>query len=84
LPLVADPSHGTGDAALVPAVARAAVAAGADGIMLEIHPRPAQSFSDAAQALTLDAFAVLARQLLALARLLKTELGGAQEGGPWI
>lgn len=70
LPVVADPSHGTGDAALVPAVAKAALAAGADAIMLEVHPRPRLSLSDAAQALSLPAFQSLARELHTLAGVL--------------
>jgi 3-deoxy-7-phosphoheptulonate synthase len=74
LPVVADPSHGTGEAALVPAVARAALAAGADALMLEIHPRPAQSASDAAQALSLEAFARLAGELRGLSRALGREI----------
>jgi len=67
LPVVADPSHATGEAALVPAVARAALAAGADGIMLEVHPRPAQSFSDADQALSPAALLELSLELNRLA-----------------
>lgn len=68
LPLVADPSHATGDAALVPAVAMAALAAGADGLMVEIHPDPPRSASDAGQALSLEDFQRLAASLRALAR----------------
>lgn len=82
LPVVADPSHGTGDAALVPAVARAALAAGADGIMLEIHPRPEQSYSDAAQALSLDAFQHLAGELRALSLALRGMSGLAGDEAP--
>jgi 3-deoxy-7-phosphoheptulonate synthase len=78
LPVVADPSHATGDAALVPAVARAALAAGADGIMLEVHPRPAQSISDAGQALSPRALFELARDLDRLARA----LGRLEEPAP--
>jgi 3-deoxy-7-phosphoheptulonate synthase len=52
LPVVIDPSHATGHAPLVPAVARAGVAAGADGLLLEVHPRPAEALSDGAQSLT--------------------------------
>jgi len=72
LPLVADPSHATGQAALVPAVALAAVAAGADALMLEVHPSPARSASDAEQALSLEDFARVARQARALAAHLAT------------
>ncbi len=56
LPILADPSHGTGIRELVPAMARAAIAAGADGLMLEVHPEPAKAMSDGRQALTPDDF----------------------------
>src|SRR5467141_1454771 len=52
LPVVVDPSHGTGKASLVAAMARAAVAAGADGLIVEIHPNPEKALSDGFQALT--------------------------------
>jgi len=54
LPIVVDPSHGTGRSELVPAMARAAVAAGADGVMIEVHPHPERSMSDARQAILPD------------------------------
>lgn len=56
LPIIVDPSHGTGKPALIPPMARAAIAAGADGIMVEVHPNPDASMCDADQALNLDAF----------------------------
>lgn len=56
LPVIVDPSHAAGDAALVPALALAAIAAGADGLMIEVHARPELSKSDREQALTLAAF----------------------------
>jgi 3-deoxy-7-phosphoheptulonate synthase len=52
LPVVVDPSHGTGKASLVTAMARAAIAAGADGLIVEIHPNPDKALSDGFQALT--------------------------------
>ncbi len=52
LPVVVDPSHGTGHAHLVPAMCRAAVAAGADGLLLEVHPDPEHALSDGAQSIT--------------------------------
>jgi 3-deoxy-7-phosphoheptulonate synthase len=52
LPVVVDPSHATGRAELVPPVALAAVAAGADGLLVEVHPNPAEALSDGAQSLT--------------------------------
>ncbi|MCF8011787.1 MAG: 3-deoxy-7-phosphoheptulonate synthase [Clostridiales bacterium] len=54
LPLIADPSHGTGRKELVAPVARAALAAGADGIMVEVHPEPEKALSDGHQSLTLE------------------------------
>lgn len=56
LPVVVDPSHGTGKADLVPTMARAAIAAGADGIIVEVHPNPEKALSDGFQALTLPVF----------------------------
>ena len=56
LPVVVDPSHGTGHAALVPSMAAAAVAAGADGLIIEVHPDPANAVSDGGQTLNFAAF----------------------------
>jgi len=63
LPIVADPSHATGKRTLVPAVAKAAIAAGADGVMVEVHSRPERALKDGPQALTLIEFAQLMRDL---------------------
>ena len=63
LPVIVDPSHGTGKWSLVMAAARAAVAAGADGIMVEVHPRPDEALSDGPQSLTLQNFASLMPEL---------------------
>ena len=57
LPIVVDPSHGTGLRSIVPPMAYAALAAGADGIMVEVHPNPDQSVSDAKQTISPQAFA---------------------------
>lgn len=59
LPVVVDPSHSTGRAELVAPIARAGVAAGADGLLIEVHPRPAEALSDGAQSLEPHAFARL-------------------------
>jgi 3-deoxy-7-phosphoheptulonate synthase len=67
LPIVADPSHGTGVRAHVPAMARAAVAAGADGILIEVHPVPEKAWSDGAQTLSTAQFEQLMPQLRAMA-----------------
>jgi 3-deoxy-7-phosphoheptulonate synthase len=66
LPVIADPSHGTGDASRVTAMAMAAAAAGADGLMVEIHPLPQQALSDKQQALSFDEFDILLERLNAL------------------
>ena len=63
LPTIVDPSHGTGKSEYVPALAMAAVAAGADGLMIEVHPKPSQALSDGPQSLTLEGFMELVRQL---------------------
>jgi 3-deoxy-7-phosphoheptulonate synthase len=57
LPVVVDPSHGTGHTPLVPALARAAIAAGADGLITEVHPNPEKALSDGYQSLTFEQFA---------------------------
>lgn len=57
LPVVVDPSHGTGVRSLVEPMAKAAIACGADGLMIEVHPNPAVAVSDGPQSLTLDGFA---------------------------
>jgi 3-deoxy-7-phosphoheptulonate synthase len=57
LPVIVDPSHGTGVAAYVSPMARAAVAAGADGLMIEVHPTPEKALSDGPQSLTFEKFA---------------------------
>jgi 3-deoxy-7-phosphoheptulonate synthase len=67
LPVIADPSHGTGRAALVAAVARGAVAAGCDGLMFEVHPDPDRSLSDGRQAVALAELAPLVAGLRAVA-----------------
>ena len=63
LPVIVDPSHATGDPTLVPALARAAAAAGLDGVMVEVHPEPDNALSDGHQALTLDEFARMTNEL---------------------
>ncbi len=56
LPVIVDPSHGTGHAAYVPPMSYAAVAAGADGLMIEVHPAPEKALSDGPQTLTFEKF----------------------------
>ena len=68
LPVIADPSHGTGKWYLVAPVALAAVAAGADGLIIEVHPTPDHALSDGFQSLTFENFAALMTQVAAVAR----------------
>jgi len=63
LPVLLDPSHAAGKRSLVPALARAGVAAGADGLILEVHPNPEKAVSDGAQSLKLGDFQAFMRQL---------------------
>ena len=73
LPVIVDPSHATGKRSLVPAVARAAVAIGADGMIVEVHPNPEKAVSDGAQSLTIEGFQHLMRQLAGYFELWKRE-----------
>src|SRR5450432_2175798 len=63
LPVILDPSHATGKRSLVPALCRAGVAVGADGLIVEVHPNPEKAVSDGAQSLTLEQFAKMMRDL---------------------
>ncbi len=63
LPIMIDPSHGTGRSEYVPAMAAAAIAAGADSLMIEVHPNPKKALSDGPQSLTPDRFDSLMREL---------------------
>ncbi len=74
LPVIVDPSHGTGKRSLVTPLARAAVAVGADGLMVEVHPNPAEAKSDGPQALTPDLF----ERLMAEVRAIRTALGAPE------
>jgi len=74
LPIIADPSHGTGVRAKVTPMARAAIAAGADGLMVEVHPDPNRALSDGAQSLYPDQFKELLDQIKVIARAIDREL----------
>ena len=74
LPVIADPAHGTGMWPLVGPIAKAGMAAGADGIMIEVHPDPSRAWSDGPQSLTLSRFADLMKELKLLAPALGREL----------
>ncbi len=67
LPVIVDPSHGIGIRRHVPAIARAGVAAGADGLIVEVHPKPEKALSDGHQSLTIEEFEVLMRQVAVIA-----------------
>lgn len=67
LPVIADPSHGTGKRDYVVPMARAAIAAGADGLLIEVHPDPDHALSDGAQTLRPDQFSELMKQVRAIA-----------------
>lgn len=73
-PVIADPSHGTGRADLVTAAARAAVAAGADGLLVEFHPDPPRALSDAEQTLPLTAWPGFRQQVAAIAQAMGREI----------
>jgi 3-deoxy-7-phosphoheptulonate synthase len=77
LPIIADPSHGTGKWYLVIPMALAAIAAGADGIMIEVHPHPDQALKDGAQSLTFANFQQLMSQIEYVARAVGRHIAGS-------
>ena len=77
LPVIADPSHATGKWYLVAPVALAAVAAGADGVIIEVHPNPDQALKDGAQSLTFDNFSKLMSQLAPVTKAIGRKLAGS-------
>ena len=77
LPIVADPSHGTGRRDKVLPMARAAVAAGADGVIIEVHPQPEKAMSDGAQSQTPDQFTETMRQLRRVADAIGRSISGS-------
>ena len=76
LPVIVDPSHAAGRRELVPALARAAIAAGADGLIVEMHPNPDEAMSDGRQSLTIAGFEALAREIAVVA--------AAVDRGLWV
>jgi 3-deoxy-7-phosphoheptulonate synthase len=74
LPILVDPSHGTGRRDFVPPMARAALAAGADGLLVEVHPNPAQALSDGAQSLDFAGFDTMLNQLRQFADVVGRQL----------
>jgi 3-deoxy-7-phosphoheptulonate synthase len=81
LPMIADPSHGTGLRDKVTPMARAAVAAGADGVMVEVHPNPDRALSDGAQSLYPDQFASLVAELRVIAQAIGRNIGTLPAAG---
>jgi len=75
LPVIVDPSHAAGRRDLVLPLARAAAAVGADGIIVETHPRPEEALSDAAQQIPTDQFAAFAAEVAAIVALMGKEIG---------
>lgn len=78
LPIIADPSHGTGKWYLVTPLALAAVAAGADGLMIEVHPTPDYALKDGAQSLTFEHFEQLMSQLAPVAASVGRKIAGVK------
>lgn len=73
LPVIVDPSHGTGKWRMVKPMALAAIAAGADGLMIEVHPDPAKALSDGPQSLTPENYESLVKSVFKLAKFIKEE-----------
>ena len=82
LPVFIDPSHAAGKRAYVPALALAGIAAGADGLMIEVHPSPDHALSDGAQSLTFDQFAELTPRIAAVADAVGRSLPVAERAVP--
>ena len=73
-PVIVDPSHGTGRPELIAPMTKAAIACGADGIMVEVHPNPAEALSDGFQALTYESFSSLMDQIQPFLNLMNRKL----------
>lgn len=85
LPVIADPSHGTGKWEYVAAGAKASVAAGADGVIIEVHPRPDEAMSDGRQSLKPEKFAKLVQDMKAIAAAVDRKIPGpAAETNPLL
>jgi len=78
LPVILDPSHSTGYSEFVAAIARAGIAAGADGLIIEVHPDPAKAVSDGRQSLKPEAFAAMVKQVGQIAQIMGRKLATVQ------
>ncbi len=78
LPVILDPSHSTGNWQFVEAIARAGIAAGADGLIIEVHPRPDEALSDGVQSLKPEKFAALVRSVRAIAEAIGRKVAPAR------
>jgi 3-deoxy-7-phosphoheptulonate synthase len=74
LPIIVDPSHGTGKQSLVAPLSKASIALGADGIMVEVHPNPRDALSDGAQSLNFDQFDIMMKEIFGIANVLNREV----------
>lgn len=81
LPIIVDPSHASGKRDMVTPLSRAAIAAGADGIMVEVHPNPDKALSDGPQSLTIDMFKKLTQELDIIAKTTGRKLQSKVKGG---
>jgi len=79
LPIIADPSHATGKWYLVPPMALAAIAAGADGLLVEVHPNPDLALADGPQSLNFESFRLLMSQLLPIAESVNRKLASSSK-----
>lgn len=82
LPVILDPSHSTGHVDYVPAIARAAIAAGADGLIVEVHPDPAHAVSDGKQSLRPERFAEMVKQVGQIAQIMGRRLASTKSPLP--
>jgi 3-deoxy-7-phosphoheptulonate synthase len=73
LPVIVDPSHGTGRRDIIIPMSKAAVAVGADGLLIEVHPKPEEALSDGFQSITFDMFEDLIRELEPFIKIMKKE-----------
>lgn len=81
--MVVDPSHGTGKASLIKSMTMAAIAAGTDALILEVHPNPEKALSDGAQTISTEAFCQLMKEAKVLASALGKLSAKGTQGGPW-